>query len=75
MKSLLIISVIEWTDTYPVAEPAVVCPEPNGVVRNPYDCHTYYQCRNNWPQLQSCPNGLLFDSIFEWCDEARYVTC
>ncbi|KAF9917571.1 Cytidine deaminase 5 [Lobosporangium transversale] len=41
------------------------CPEPNGMYKNPKDCHSFYICRDGVARLGKCSGG------FEWNDEDK----
>ena len=39
-----------------------ICKESNGYYPDPYQCDSYFACRNGQPYRKHCPDGLVFDS-------------
>ena len=39
------------------------------------DCTKFYECFHKTTYVKSCPNGLLFNSQFQYCDWAANVEC
>ncbi|XP_063702764.1 protein obstructor-E-like [Culicoides brevitarsis] len=38
------------------------CPSPDGVFADKHHCDLYFSCKSGVPELQECPNGLVFNA-------------
>ena len=46
----------------------------DGMYAHP-DCTKFYECSHKKTYIKTCPNGLLFNSQFKYCDWAANVKC
>ncbi|XP_055625360.1 acidic mammalian chitinase-like isoform X2 [Toxorhynchites rutilus septentrionalis] len=56
-----------------------ICP-PSGFVRDPKECNGFYRCSPgskfpSFPTKNTCASGLNFDTRYNVCNHAKYVTC
>lgn len=56
--------------------PAPSCEGRTGqMLRNPYDCSSFYHCEHNAALLMHCDEGLYFDSAIGNCNWKANVVC
>ncbi|KAG1701375.1 hypothetical protein GQR58_004743 [Nymphon striatum] len=48
---------------------------PRGQNAHPDNCALFYNCWDDIVLLESCPNGLLFDSVNRYCDYPENLDC
>jgi len=51
------------------------CPTPEGNFPDPQDCTAYYQCAEDIPYHQYCPDGLYYNPVVGVCDFPENVVC
>ena len=51
------------------------CPESNGYFRDPYNCQKFWQCENDIPYMQFCPDDLVFNDKHKICDYPSVTKC
>ena len=76
MTSLLFSKPTATTTQSPsVTTPTEFCSDQiDGIYAHP-DCKKFYQCSYKRTFIKSCPNGLLFNSQFKYCDWPANVKC
>lgn len=64
----------EWVG--PLSGAAPSCEGKNGqMIRNPYDCSSFYYCENSNALLYYCAQGLHFDANIKACNWKESVDC
>ncbi|KXJ73331.1 hypothetical protein RP20_CCG016068 [Aedes albopictus] len=48
---------------------------PDGIIPHPSRCHLFIECRSGQVTLDSCPDGLIFDSSQSQCVPGNTETC
>uniref|UniRef100_UPI00358F7254 chondroitin proteoglycan-2-like n=1 Tax=Myxine glutinosa TaxID=7769 RepID=UPI00358F7254 len=67
LATLLVFAVTNAKPAEEVAEENFFCPS-DGLFRDPYNAHSFYQCINNEAFKFTCPDGLVFNSNSKVCD-------
>ena len=63
------------TQSPPITRKTEFCSDQkDGIYASP-DCKKFYECSHKITYIKSCPNGLLFNSQFEYCDWPANVQC
>ncbi|XP_076315203.1 uncharacterized protein LOC143227818 isoform X3 [Tachypleus tridentatus] len=60
------------------AEPTTkdpICPCPECISLNPFDCQSYFKCKNGLRVKMYCPEDLYFNQETKMCDQLYNVEC
>ncbi|XP_013774373.1 uncharacterized protein LOC106459308 [Limulus polyphemus] len=61
------------TTVEPTKDP--ICPCPECISQNPFDCQSYFKCKNGSREKMYCSEDLYFNKDTKMCDQLNKVEC